>query len=285
MMSEKYTYILHVQCADKPGVVAAVATCLSNTGCNIEESAQFNDHLSGQFFMRVVFSPLATDAQQGFCIAFEKIADTYGLAWTVHEGEAPVKTIIMVSKEGHCLNNLLYRRSSGNLNIDIRAIVSNHETCRRQAENYDIPFHYLPVTKETKSVQEAALEDIVAKTNAELVVMARYMQILSPEICDKYLGRVINIHHSFLPGFKGANPYAQAYERGVKIIGATAHFATEDLDEGPIIEQDTVRITHAQDPDKLRTIGQDTEEKVLARAIRMYTERRIFLQGQRTVIL
>lgn len=278
-------FILCLQCEDRPGIVAAVSSCLNDAGCNIEEASQFNDHLSGQFFMRVVYAPLKEKSQQNFCAEFENIAQKFEMKWNVHSVAEPVKTLILVSKEGHCLNNLLYRWRSKNLNVDIAGVVSNHETCRGMAQGYDLPFHHVPVSPDTRAQAEGALEELIEESGAELIVLARYMQILSGAMCEKYRGRVINIHHSFLPGFKGANPYAQAYARGVKIIGATAHFATQDLDEGPIIAQDTVHITHAQSPEKLKVIGQDTEEKVLARAIRHYAERRIFLHGQRTVIL
>ncbi len=278
-------YVLRVHCNDKPGVVAAVATALSNAQCNIEESAQFNDHLSGQFFMRVVLAPLSEGALERFKEIFEDIAATFAMTWHITPQDEPVRTIIMVSKLDHCLNDLLYRWRTGYLAIDIAAIVSNHETCRTLAEDRGIPFHYLPVSKDNKAEQEKALSTLIDETNSELLVLARYMQILSNDLCKKYHGRVINIHHSFLPGFKGAKPYHQAYERGVKIIGATAHFATADLDEGPIIEQDTVRIDHSLGPKKLQILGRDTEARVLARSIKHYTERRIFLHDGRTIIL
>ncbi len=278
-------YILRLHCDDRPGVVAAVATALSNTECNIEESAQFNDHLSGQFFMRVVFAPLNEGAKENFEAAFQDIAKTFTMSWHITPVDAPVRTLILVSKADHCLNDLLYRWRTKHLNIDIAGVVSNHETCRSLVEEHGLAFHHLPVSKNNKSKQEAALNDIIEQENAELVVLARYMQVLSSDVCSKYTGRIINIHHSFLPGFKGAKPYHQAYERGVKIIGATAHFATADLDEGPIIEQETVRIDHATGPDKMQALGRDTEARVLARAIQLYTERRVFLHGGRTVIL
>lgn len=278
-------FVLRVHCEDRPGIVAAVSTCLSNAECNIEESAQFNDHLSGRFFMRVVYTPLTEGAQKSFCTNFRKIADDFEMEWEVHDATVPVKTILMVSKEDHCLHEILYRWAYGNLPIEITAIVSNHDVCRKLAEQNDLPFYHLPITPDTKLDQESALRKIIEETDTELVVLARYMQILSAEFCDDFMGRVINIHHSFLPGFKGARPYHQAYKRGVKLIGATAHFATSDLDEGPIIEQETVRISHADDPEKLRIIGRDTEKLVLAAALNIYAQRRIFLQNNRTVIL
>ena len=278
-------FVLRLNCDDRPGIVAAVSACLANAQCNIEESAQFNDHLSGQFFMRVLFAPVEDGAQDDFAENFKSIADEFDMVWDVETLEKPVRTLLMVSKEGHCLNDILYRWSAKNFPIEITAVVSNHEVLRKRVEDYGLQFIHLPVTSETKAAQEEALGDLIAKTKSELVVLARYMQIMSGDFCHRYKGRVINIHHSFLPGFKGAKPYHQAYERGVKIIGATAHYATEDLDEGPIIEQETVRITHADTPEKLKLIGQDSESRVLARAIRMYAERRIFLHGGRTVIL
>jgi len=282
---DRSIFALCLNCADKPGIVASVATSLRDANCNIEESAQFHDHLSGQFFMRVVFSPLNEDSKHVFENNFKESAKALGINWQLHNLSTPVKTLIMVSKADHCLNDLLYRWRTNHLNIEITGIVSNHNNHRELVEDRGLTFHHLPVNAENKTAQENALSEIIEKQNTELVVLARYMQILSTEICDKYAGKIINIHHSFLPGFKGAKPYHQAYKRGVKIIGATAHFATHDLDEGPIIEQETVRITHADTPDKLQLIGQDTESKVLARAIRLYTERRIFLHNQKTIIL
>ncbi len=278
-------FVLRVKCEDKPGIVAAVSTCLSNAECNIEESSQFNDQNSGQFFMRVMFSPITDISKENFCSNFEKVAHNFDMHWDVHDCTEKVRSIIMVSKEDHCLHEILYRWASGNMAIDIAGVVSNHEACRKLVEGHGLPFYYLPVTPDTKADQEQALRDIVAEKDVELIVLARYMQILSEEFSRDFAGRVINIHHSFLPGFKGARPYDQAYARGVKLIGATAHFATSDLDEGPIIEQETVRITHSDDPKKLRVIGRDTEKLVLARSINIYTQRRIFLNDARTVIL
>ncbi len=278
-------YALHLHCKDQPGIVAAVATSLRDCHCNIEESAQFHDALSEQFFMRVVFSPLKDGAENSFKTQFANIAEKFEINWQIHDLSAPIKTLILVSKADHCLNDLLYRWRTGHLNIEITGIVSNHEDHRTLVEERGLSFHHLPINADNKAAQEQALSEIIEDQNAELIILARYMQILSGDMCDKYAGRIINIHHSFLPGFKGARPYHQAYERGVKIIGATAHFATGDLDEGPIIEQETVRITHSDTPKKLQMIGQDTESKVLARAIRLYAERRIFLHGPRTIIL
>ena len=277
--------VLRLHCDDKPGIVAAVATCLANNECNIEESAQFNDPLSGQFFMRVVFSALQDGSRERFEESFKTIAAQLSMTWEVRDLTKPLKTLVMISKEDHCLNDLLYRQKSKLIPIEITAIVSNHETCREIAERHKIPFHHLPVTKDTKPQQEEALIKIIEDTNSELIALARYMQILSNDLSNAYEGRIINIHHSFLPGFKGAKPYHQAYQRGVKIIGATAHFASEDLDEGPIIEQEIMRINHSFTPKKMQAAGRDIESRVLSRAINLYAERRIFLHDGRTVIL
>lgn len=277
--------ILTLQCKDRSGIVAAVATCLSNADCNIEEASQFNDPLSGQFFMRVVMMPLSKSALSLFSQNFEIIAKEFKIEWALNAQEKPVKTLILVSKTDHCLSDILYRTRTNHLNIDIAAIASNHDTNRALVEQRGIPYHHFPIQPDKKQEQESQIRDLISQSGAELIVMARYMQILSDEFCRDFAGRVINIHHSFLPGFKGARPYHQAYERGVKIIGATAHFATPDLDEGPIIEQDIVRIDHTQPPEKLQMMGRDTESRVLARAIDLYCQRRIFIQDQRTVIL
>jgi formyltetrahydrofolate deformylase len=278
-------YILRLSCKDEPGIVAAVATCLSNNQCNIEDSSQFHDKHSGRFFMRVVFDPLEDGCLDGFKNRFKEIADSYSMEWHVTAISEPVQTLVMVSKTDHCLNDLLYRWRTKQLNIDITGVVSNHEDNRILVEERGLPFHYLPITKKNKTGQEAEIRKIIGETNTELVILARYMQILSADMCNDYAGRVINIHHSFLPGFKGAKPYHQAYERGVKLIGATAHFATQDLDEGPIIEQEIKRVDHSHDPRQMQSMGRDIESRVLARAIQLYTERRIFMHGKRTIIL
>lgn len=278
-------FILKVHCEDRPGIVAAVSSCLADSRCNIEDSAQYHDPFSNQFFMRVKFSALTGGAERNFCAAFIGIAESFDMNWHVHDSRDLVRTVLMVSKEDHCLHEILYRWRAGNLQIGIVAVVSNHETCRALVEDHGLDFYYFPVNAQNKVSQEKVLRQIIADTDAELIVLARYMQILSESFCRDFSERVINIHHSFLPGFKGARPYDQAYKRGVKLVGATAHFATPDLDEGPIIEQETVRITHKDDPQKLRLIGRDTEKLVLARAIEIYAQRRIFLNGARTVIL
>lgn len=275
-------HILRLHCNDKPGIVAAVATALSDTHCNIEDSSQFHDTLSGRFFMRVVFSPVKANAEKDFENKFAVIARNFGMDWHIDLMTQPVKTLILLSKEDHCLHDLLYRWRIKHLNIDIVGIASNHSIASSLAENHKLPFHLLPADKAS---QEQEIRRLATTTGTELIVLARYMQILSPGLCDDHAGRIINIHHSFLPGFKGARPYHQAYERGVKIIGATAHFATSDLDEGPIIEQQTVHVDHSYTPQKMQALGRDTETRVLARALELYTERRIFLHGCRTIIL
>lgn len=277
--------ILRLNCNDKPGIVAAVACALSERQCNIEESSQYNDPLSEQFYMRVVFTPIEQNSLKNFQNAFEKIANEFSMSWHICDATKPVKTILLVSQHDHCLNDLLYRWRTNHLSIEITAVVSNHKTSEKLVKDHDLPFYYLPVSKDSKTKQEKQIKEIISDTNSELIVMARYMQVLSEDFCEKYEGHIINIHHSFLPGFKGARPYHQAYERGVKIIGATAHFATANLDEGPIISQDIEPIDHAYTPQKMQALGQDTESRVLTRAIQLYTERRIFLKGRRTIIL
>lgn len=275
-------FVLRLNCKDQPGIVAAVAGALSDTDCNIEESAQFHDPFSGHFFMRVVFAPLKSDSEKKFRAAFKTIAQKFSMASHIDRLDEPVRTLVLVSKEDHCLNDLLYRWRTKHLPIEITAVAANHDTHEKLVTDRGLAFHYM---KGDKSAQEKKIAELVESTNAELIVLARYMQILSADLCDKYSGRVINIHHSFLPGFKGAKPYHQAYERGVKIIGATAHFATADLDEGPIIEQETVHVNHAFTPQKMQALGRDTEARVLARALQLYAERRIFLHNKRTIIL
>lgn len=277
--------VLRLQCDDQPGIVAAVATVLANNECNIEESSQFFDHFSGRFFMRVVFTPLNANSLMGFLQSFPDQAGRFSMEWEVRDLHQKTRTLIMVSKADHCLHDLLYRHKTGTLNIDITAIVSNHTDLKPLADAQNIPYHHLPISALNKQEQENKLCQIVAETNSELILLARYMQVLSQQMCSKNLGHIINIHHSFLPGFKGAKPYHQAYERGVKIIGATAHFVTPDLDEGPIISQDVENVNHSHTPEKMQQIGRDIESRVLADAARLYTERRIFLHGHRTVIL
>jgi formyltetrahydrofolate deformylase len=275
-------FVLRLNCKDQPGIVAAVASGLSDAGCNIEESSQFHDPFSGHFFMRVVYAPLKPDSEKKFGDVFRKIAEKFSMTWHIDRLDEPVRALVLVSKEDHCLNDLLYRWRTKHILIDIAAVAANHDVHRKLVEDRGIAFHHLPGSKPE---QEKKITELAESTNSELIILARYMQILSDSFCSRHAGRVINIHHSFLPGFKGAKPYTQAYERGVKIIGATAHFATADLDEGPIIDQETVRVNHAYTPKKMQALGRDTEARVLARAIQLYAERRVFLHGKRTVIL
>lgn len=277
-------YNLTVSCASRRGIVAAISGFLAENGCNIVDSTQFDDLETGKFFMRVSFV-----SEEGIGIAalrtdFEAIAETLELTHSFHDESDRMKVVIMVSRFGHCLNDLLYRWRIGALPIDIVAVISNHMEYQKLVVNHDIPFHYIKLTRANKPDAEAAQMRIIEETGAELVVLARYMQVLSDEMCRKMSGRIINIHHSFLPSFKGANPYKQAYERGVKLIGATSHYVTADLDEGPIIEQDIVRITHAQSSDDYVSLGRDVETQVLARAIHAHIHRRVFLNGNKTVV-
>jgi formyltetrahydrofolate deformylase len=277
------TYILTLSCPDRTGIVHAVSGFLLERGGNIEEAAQYNDHDTGLFFMRVQFACEQADgatleAQWG------EFALTFGMTWDLHATAQPMRTVIMVSKEGHCLNDLLFRWKSGLLPLDIRAIVSNHREFYQLAASYNVPFHHIPVTTATKQQAEARQYEIIQAEGAELVVLARYMQILSDDLCRKLAGRAINIHHSFLPSFKGAKPYYQAHDRGVKLIGATAHYVTADLDEGPIIEQDVARVDHSKTVEDLTAQGRDTESQVLARAVKWHSEHRVLINGHKTVI-
>ena len=276
--------ILTLGCPDRPGITARVTAFLFDRGCNILEAQQFNDRESDRFFMRVAFDP---DGITGAELReqFAAFADEFGMRWKLAAQDRPRKVLIMVSKADHCLVDLLYRWRIGELNIEPVAIVSNHpRDAAIRTEIGDIPFHHIPVTPDTKSSAEAQQRLIAESVGAELVVLARYMQIFSDEQSAHFAGRCINIHHSFLPGFKGAKPYHQAHARGVKIIGATAHFVTADLDEGPIIHQDVERITHADSPRDLVRKGRDIERRVLAEAVRMFVEERVLLNGNRTVV-
>jgi formyltetrahydrofolate deformylase len=277
-------FVLTVQCQSRRGIVAAIATFLAEHGCNITDSAQFDDPQTENFFMRTTFrSELGTDLET-LRSSFEPVSKPFDMAFAFHDAAQRTKVLLMVSNFGHCLNDLLYRWKIGALPIDIVGVVSNHLTYQKLIVNNDIPFHHIKVTKENKPEAEARLMSIVEDSGAELVVLARYMQILSDGVCKKMSGRIINIHHSFLPSFKGANPYKQAFERGVKLIGATAHYVTADLDEGPIIEQDVARITHAQSPGDYVSIGRDVEAHVLARAVHAHIHQRVFLNGHKTVV-
>jgi len=277
------SYVLTLSCADRPGIVAAVSTYLFEQGCNILDAQQFDDVGTGLFFMRVTFEAevLSSDLRGGF----EPIASRFAMNWIMRDMAERKRAMIIVSKFDHCLVDLLYRWRIGELPMDIAAVVSNHP---RETWDHidldDVPFHHLPVTKQTKLEQESQHWELIKSTKTDLVVLARYMQILSDGLSAKLTGRCINIHHSFLPGFKGANPYTQAHTRGVKLIGATAHYVTADLDEGPIIEQDVERITHRDTPEDLVRKGRDIERRVLARALRGHLEDRVILNGRKTVV-
>ena len=277
-------FILTLACPDRTGIVYRVSGLLFELGCNILDSQQFGDEETGRFFLRVHFDLPTSVAQQDLRDKFGALAAGYRMAWHIHDARIKPRLLIMVSKQGHCLNDLLFRVGSGQLHAEIASIVSNHEDYAGLAASYGIPFHYLPVTADTKLDQEKQVLALVERERIDLVVLARYMQILSPDLCEALSGRIINIHHSFLPGFKGANPYKQAHARGVKIIGATAHFVTSDLDEGPIIEQNIVRVDHTRTPAQLVAIGQDEESRTLTQAVKWFAEDRVLLDGARTII-
>jgi len=275
-------YILTLSCPDRPGIVHAVSGFLFERGSNIEDAAQYNDRATDLFFMRVQFS---SDREAGALREeLRGFAEAHQMQWGLHPQSEPMKTVLMVSREGHCLNDLLFRWKSGLLALDIRAIISNHRDFYQLAASYNVPFHHIPVTAATKPQAEARQYEIIQAEGAELVVLARYMQVLSDDLCRKLEGRAINIHHSFLPSFKGAKPYYQAHDRGVKLIGATAHYVTAALDEGPIIEQDVARVDHSKTVEDLTAMGRDTESQVLARAVKWHSEHRVLLDGHKTVI-
>jgi formyltetrahydrofolate deformylase len=278
------SFVLTLSCADRPGIVAAIATRLAENGCNITDSAQFGDVKSGRYFMRVSFSAPEGLTRDDAWNLLLPAAEQFGMTAEVYTHSEKMRVLILVSKFGHCLNDLLYRHAIGALPIEIPAIVSNHRTFYQLAASHDIPFHYLPVTQAAKEKQERKLLEIIEEEKIELVVLARYMQVLSEALCQKLAGRAINIHHSFLPSFKGAKPYHQANARGVKLIGATAHYVTRDLDEGPIIEQEVARVDHSMPPEELAAIGRDVECVVLARAVKWHAEHRVLLSGSRTVV-
>jgi formyltetrahydrofolate deformylase len=278
--------VLVLSCKDAPGIVHAVSGLLVDERCTILESHQFDSLTSGMFYMRVEFahvdgSPLDFAHLRQ---AFEETAQRFQMSWRMADGRERQRVLIMVSQYAHCLNDLLFRNSIGELNLDVVAIVSNHETLKSIADFYGVPFHHIPVTPDTKPEAEAALLDLVRTERVELVVLARYMQILSDNLCRQLEGRAINIHHSMLPSFKGARPYHQAHARGVKFIGATAHYVTADLDEGPIIEQEMLRVDHSSTPEQLAARGREAETRALAHAVRWHTENRVIIYGSRTVV-
>ncbi|GAA1062549.1 formyltetrahydrofolate deformylase [Streptomyces asiaticus] len=288
VMSESHPvpdqYILTLSCPDKQGIVHAVSSYLFMTGCNIEDSQQFGDRDTGLFFMRVAFRAVSPVKVADLRASFAAVGESFRMDWEIHRADEKMRILLMVSKFGHCLNDLLFRSRIGALPVEIAAVVSNHTDFRELVGSYGIPFHHIPVTKDTKREAEARLLDLVRAEHVELVVLARYMQVLSDDLCKELSGRIINIHHSFLPSFKGAKPYHQAHARGVKLIGATAHYVTADLDEGPIIEQEVERVGHGLTPDQLVAVGRDVECQALARAVKWHSERRVLLNGHRTVV-
>jgi formyltetrahydrofolate deformylase len=274
--------VLTLSCPDRPGIVHAVSGFLAERGANILDSQQYGSPSSRRFFLRVhIDSPLERPVVGE---AFAAVAEQFAMTWDLHDSTELPGVVVLVSQQGHCLNDLLYRWGSGHLPGVPRAVVSNHRDLEPLVRSYGIPFHHLPVTPSTRTTQEQDLLGIVEDTGAELVVLARYMQVLSPQLCAALAGRVINIHHSFLPSFAGGRRYDQAFERGVKLIGATAHYATAELDAGPIIEQEVARVTHQQAPADLAAVGRDLESVALARAVRWHLERRVLLDGHRTVV-
>lgn len=279
-------YILTLSCGDARGIVAAVSGFLTEQEGFIIESTQFGDPSTDRFFMRVHFSPgtktpAAEALKQKFAAA---VAEPFGMEWELHDATRKARVLVLVSKQLHCLHDLLYRYQAKQLPVEIVGVVSNHNDARGMVEWHGIPYHHLPVAAETKAAQEAQILELVQREAVDVVVLARYMQILSPELSKALRGRAINIHHSFLPSFKGAKPYHQAYARGVKIIGATAHYVTDDLDEGPIIEQEVTRVDHGYSPESLTAVGQDIEALVLARALKYHVEHRVLLNGAKTVV-
>ena len=281
----KCNYILTATCRAGTGVVAAVTSYLANLDCYICALEQFDDESTDKFFMRAVFRPQADSPPiEDIRSGFSEVADPLNMNWQFHNPQLPTKVMILVSKFDHCLDDLLYRCRTGDLHMEVTAVVSNHEDLRSLAERENIPFVHLPVNPDNKAEQEAEILKLADETNTDLVVLARYMQILSNEMSEALAGKCINIHHSFLPGFKGAKPYHQAYDRGVKVIGATAHYVTSDLDEGPIIEQMVTRVDHNHTPEHLKRIGRDNESMALAKAVKYHIERRVFLDGNKTVV-
>ena len=278
-------YVLTLNCPDRIGIVHAVSTWLMGHGCNILDSAQFSDPRTGRFAMRVHFCPTkAPITETALTRSFAGVAGSFDMVWEIWDCSVRPRVLVLVSRQDHCLHDLLYRCAAGDLAIEIVAVASNHEAAASLPALHGVPFTHLPLRSDNRVEQEDRLMQLIDRERVDLVVLARYMQILSERFCARYPGRIINIHHSFLPGFKGANPYRQAYDRGVKLIGATAHYVTSELDEGPIIEQDVVRVDHAKSPREFTMLGKDLERIVLARALRLHAERRVVLNGQKTVV-
>ena len=279
------SYVLTVSCPDQPGLVHAVTGVLLAASGNIRQSQQFEDERSELFFMRIQFDVSDAGVDRAALVAaMTPVAESRSMTWQLYDAREPTRTLLLTSKFGHCVNDLLYRRSIGALNIEVPAIVSNHLDAAPLAATYGIAYHHVPVTPETKPAAEQQLRELVEELDISLVVLARYMQVLSDEMCSWLQGRAINIHHSFLPSFKGARPYQQAHERGVKLVGATAHFVTPELDEGPIIEQDVTRIDHSFTPEDAVAAGRDVEAAVLSRAVKWHSEHRVILNGHKTVV-
>ncbi len=275
-------FVLTLSCPDRLGIVYAVSGFLTRRNANIEDSQQFSEHGSGRFFMRVAF--MAESDRSDLAVGFAEIAREFDMEWHLHDRSVKPRVLIMASKQGHCLNDLLYRFRIGALHGEAAAVASNHPDWEDLAASSGVPFHYLPVGSDGKAAQEGRLLELIESEGIDVVVLARYMQILSPEFCAKLPGRIINIHHSFLPSFKGARPYHQAYARGVKLIGATCHYVTSDLDEGPIIEQEVARVDHAMRPEDLVVAGRDLESTCLARGLAAHLDDRVFLNGTNTVV-
>jgi formyltetrahydrofolate deformylase len=281
-------FVLALDCPDRPGIVHAVTGFLAERGGNIIESQQFGDPSNGRFFMRIDFSVEGAESGrvtvEDLRADFAGVASTFAMTFELWDARAPYRTLVMVSKQLHCLNDLLFRHSNGSLQIEIPVVVSNHPDAEQMVKSYGLEFRHIPVTPQNKPEAEAELLELHEQLGIHLVVLARYMQVLSDDVCRRLSGQAINIHHSFLPSFKGARPYHQAFDRGVKLIGATAHYVTADLDEGPIIEQDVIRVDHAHTPEQLAAAGRDAEAQVLSRAVRWHSETRVLLDGPRTVV-
>lgn len=277
-----HRYILTLICPDRRGIVHRVTGLLLDAGGNILDAQQFGDAQTHRFFLRVYFD--VSESEQSLHDRLAALGNEMGFDWQLHDAARRARLLVLVSREGHCLNDLLYRTYSGQLPADIVGVVGNHDDHASLSQKYDVPFHHLPVDADNRAEQEGRILELIRREHVDLVVLARYMQILSPSLCDALAGRAINIHHSFLPGFKGSKPYHQAHERGVKIIGATAHYVTRDLDEGPIIHQDVAHVNHTMTPADLKRIGSDIESIVLAHAVRSHIEHRILLNGHRTVV-
>jgi formyltetrahydrofolate deformylase len=280
----RHEHILTLSCPDRTGIVFRVTGLLFESECNIVDAQQFGDEETGRFFLRVHFDMPDRATLPALQARFAELGRAYAMVWQIHDARQRARLLVLVSRQGHCLNDLLFRAHSRQLPVDIAAVASNHADFAALAASYGVPFHHLPVDNASRPAQEAALLELIQRERIDLVVLARYMQILSQDLCAALAGRAINIHHSFLPSFKGAQPYHQAHQRGVKIIGATAHYVTPDLDEGPIIEQDIARVDHAMTPRDLVRVGSDIESLVLARAVRRHVEHRILLNGHRTVV-